>query len=137
MDFYQILTAASLLEKEAPSFKDRRLISGILYKRLKAGIGLQVDATLTYAKCGGAFLTCDDPKVYRGDTSYSSSYNTYLYKGLPPGPISNPGLEAIRAALEPLESGYWYYLSDPKTKKTIFSRTLEEHNENRAKYLGN
>ena len=132
---YEVLTLASLLEKEAPDFEDRRLIAGVLYRRLKAGIGLHVDATIVYAKCAGAFLTCRDTNIYRGDTAYASPYNTYLHKGLPPGPISNPGLEAIKAAIDPIDSEYLYYLSDPKTKKTIFSKTLEDHNENRAKYL--
>lgn len=133
---YELLTVASLLEKEAPDFQDRRLIAGVFYKRLKAGIPLQVDATIAYAKCGGAFTTCQDPKVYRKDLEFKSLYNTYLYKGLPPGPIGNPGLDAIKAALNPITSEYLYYLSDPKTKKTIFSKTLEEHIENRGKYLG-
>ncbi|MBI4991831.1 MAG: endolytic transglycosylase MltG [Candidatus Harrisonbacteria bacterium] len=132
----EILIIASLLEKEAPEFKDRQIIAGIIYKRLKLGIPLQVDATITYAKCGGAFLTCQDPKVYRKDLEFQSKYNTYLYYGLPPGPIGNPGLEAVRAAIDPIVSEYLYYLSDPKTKKTIFSKDLDEHNYNRAKYLG-
>lgn len=136
LDADQILTVASLLEKEAPVFSDRRLIAGIIYKRLSAGIPLQIDATLTYAKCGGAFITCADPKVYRKDLGFNSPYNTYLYNGLPPGPIGNPGIDAIRAALEPVKSDYLYYLSDPKTGKTIFSETLDEHIENRSKYLG-
>lgn len=131
-----ILIVASLLEKEAPDFQDRQIIAGIFYKRLELGIGLQVDATITYAKCGGAFLTCADPKVYRKDLNFQSPYNTYLYNGLPLGPIGNPGLEAIKAALNPIESEYLYYLSDSKTKKTIFSKDLDEHLDNRVKYLG-
>ncbi len=131
-----ILIIASLLEKEAPEFHDRQVIAGIIYKRLGLGIALHIDATITYAKCGGAFLTCAEPKVFRKDLGFQSLYNTYLYNGLPPGPIGNPGLEAIKAALNPISSEYLYYLSDPKTKKTIFSKTLEEHIENRAKYLG-
>jgi len=136
LEVKQILTIASLLEKEAPDYRDRQLIAGILYKRLDLGMGLQVDAAITYAKCNGAFMTCLDPKVYRRDLSFQSRYNTYLYNGLPPGPIGNPGLDAIKAALNPVASEYIYYLSDPKTKKTVFSKTLDEHNENRAKYLG-
>ncbi|OGY63810.1 MAG: hypothetical protein A3B92_03420 [Candidatus Harrisonbacteria bacterium RIFCSPHIGHO2_02_FULL_42_16] len=134
-DIFEKLIVASLLEKEAPDFKDRQLIAGIIYKRLGAGIALHIDATITYAKCGGTFVTCADPKVYRRDLDFSSPYNTYLYNGLPPGPIGNPGLEAIKAALNPVKSDYLYYLSAPKTKKTIFSRDLEEHIENRAEYL--
>lgn len=136
LDLVKILTIASLLEKEAPEFRDRQIIAGIIYKRLELGIALHIDATITYAKCGGAFLTCAEPKVFRKDLTFQSLYNTYLYNGLPPGPIGNPGSEAIKAALNPIKSEYLYYLSDPKTKKTIFSQTLEEHIENRAKYLG-
>lgn len=133
---YQLLTIASLLEKEAPDFSDRQIVAGIIYKRLAAGIPLQIDATLTYAKCAGTFLTCADPKVYRKDLGIASSYNTYAHNGLPPGPIGNPGLDAIKATLEPVASDYLYYLSDPKTGTIIFSKTLEEQNANRAKYLG-
>ena len=135
-DFYEKLIIASLLEKEAPEFNDRRLIAGILYKRLKLGMPLQVDAAVIYAKCKWAFMTCESTKLARKDFGLQSPYNTYLYNGLPPGPIGNPGLEAITAAIYPLSSDYLYYLSDPKTKKTIFSKTFDEHNDNRAKYLG-
>ncbi len=136
MDFLEVLTVASLLEKEVVSYSDRQLVAGILYKRLNVGVGLNVDATIAYAKCARAFVTCGDPKVYRRDLEFQSLYNTYLYKGLPPGPIGNPGLEAIKAALNPAQSDYFYYLSDPKTGKTIYSKTLDEHNDNRARYLG-
>ena len=132
----EILTVASLLEKEAPIFSDRQMIAGIIYRRLAIGIALQIDATLVYAKCNGTFITCADSKVYRKDLTIQSPYNTYLRNTLPPGPIGNPGLEAIKAALSPIKSKYLYYLSDPKTGKTIFSETLEEHIENRSKYLG-
>ncbi len=136
MSEYELLTVASLLEKEAPDFSDRQIIAGIIYRRLAIGIALQIDATLTYAKCAGTFLTCSDPKVYRKDLQFNSPYNTYRYNGLPPGPIGNPGVDAITAALNPVKSEYLYYLSDPKTDKIIFSKTLEEQNANRAKYLG-
>lgn len=132
----EILTVASLLEKEAPIFYDRQMIAGIIYRRLAIGIALQIDATLVYAKCNGTFITCADSRVYRKDLAFPSPYNTYLHNSLPPGPIGNPGLEAIQAALSPIKSKYLYYLSDPKTGKTIFSETLDEHIENRSKYLG-
>ncbi len=135
LDFFGILTIASLLEKEVPDFYDRQLVAGIMYRRLAIGMALQIDATIAYAKCNGTFITCANPKVYRKDLTYKSVYNTYLFNGLPPGPISNPGSEAIKAAVNPIKSDYMYYLSDPKTGKTIFSKTLDEHNENRAKYL--
>ncbi len=103
---YGALTMASLIEREAADYDDRRLISGVLWKRLEVGMPLQVDA---------------EP-------------DTYLYKGLPPIPICNPGLDAIDAARNPLESPYWYYLSD-KNGVTYFAETFEEHKLNKEKYL--
>lgn len=127
----EALIMASLIEKEIPLFDDRVLVSGILWKRLAAGMGLQVDAAICYAKLKSS-IGC---RLAKADFAIDSSYNTYKYAGLPPTPIGNPSLSAINAARNPKNSEYWYYLSDPKTKKTIFSRTLEEHNEKRAKYL--
>ena len=130
-----ILTTASLLEKEVIKYTDKQTVAGILYKRAKIGMSLQIDATLSYAKCEGEFITCEDPRVLRSDLEVDSLYNTYKYSGFPPGPIGNPGEDSIRAALNPAPSPYFYYLSDPKTKQTIFSKTLDEHNDNRVKYL--
>ena len=123
---YEILTMASLIEKEVKSDTDREIVSGILWKRLKAGVPLQIDATLVYIT--GRQI------IYEADKKINSPYNTYFYRGLPKGPIANPGLSAIRAAIYPKNSVYWYYLS-AKDGKTIFSRTLEEHNYNKAKSL--
>lgn len=134
-NFYQKLILASLVEKEVPEYNDRRVVAGILFERLRLGIALQVDATISYIKCHGAFVFCDQPGISRKDLNISSAYNTYMHAGIPPGPISNPGTDAIRAVLEPRTSDFLYYLSDPATRKTIFSRTLEEHNENRVRYL--
>lgn len=130
---YQTLIMASLIEKEVPLAEDRFLVSGILWKRLKEDMPLQVDAAICYAKLKS--LTGCYP-LRREDFSSDSRYNTYKYYGLPPSPIGNPGLDTILAARHPRESEYWYYLSDPKTKKTVFAKTLDEHNENRAQYLG-
>lgn len=132
----EVLILASLIEKEVPNSEDRKIVAGILLKRLAIGMALQVDATLSYIKCGGSFFFCEKPAVERKDLVLASLYNTYRYPGLPPAAISNPGKDAIEAVLNAQIGPYLYYLSDPKTKKTIFSRTLEEHNENRAKYLG-
>jgi len=129
----EIINLASILEKEVPDHYEARLAAGILMKRLAAKMPLQTDATLIYAKCSDKFLNC--PSLQEEDYKIKSPYNTYLYTGLPKAPISNPGLEAIKAALNPQQSDYWYYLSDPKTKKTVFSKTLDEHNKNRAEYL--
>lgn len=132
-NFLKILTVASLLEKEIPAYEEQRIAAGILEKRLAAGMPLQIDATIVYVKCRGRFLNC--PPLAKADYEIDSPYNTYLYAGLPPAPISNPSIQSIRAAINPVKSEYWYYLSDPKTKKTIFSKILDEHNENRAKFL--
>ncbi len=129
------LIMASLLEKEVPDYNDKRIVAGILEKRLASGIPFQVDATVVYVKCEGRFLNC--PRIKKEDYKIDSPHNTYLYKGLPPTPISNPGIDSIKAALNPLDTDYWYYLSDPKTKKTIFSKNFNEHDFNRAKYLLN
>jgi len=127
------INLASLLEKEIPDAEEQQIAAGILMKRLAVGMPLQVDAALVYGKCFGKFLDC--PPLQEEDYKIKSPYNTYLYGGLPKSPICNPGLKAIKAALNPQKSDYWYYLSDPKTKKTVFSKTLDEHNKNRAKYL--
>jgi UPF0755 protein len=125
---HQILTLASLLEKEVKTKEDKELVAGILWKRLKFGMPLQVDATITYLT--GKKTT----KIGKEDLEIDSPYNTYKYKGLPPGPICNPGLESILAAIYPKDSDYWYYLSTPEGK-TIFSKTLKEHNVAKAQYL--
>ena len=127
-NFYEILTLASLLEEEAFEDEDRRIIAGILWKRIEAGMPLQVDATLTYLTGKGSDrLTLDDLQM-------DSLYNTYRYKGLPKGPISNPGLEAIKAALNPEDSPFVFYLSD-KSGKIHYAKTFEEHKLNKAKYI--
>jgi len=124
----EIIIMASLIEKEVKTKEEKEIVSGILWKRLKAGIPLQVDATITYIT--GKKTT----KISLEDLQIDSPYNTYKYKGLPPSPICNPGLESILAALYPKESEYWYYLSTPDGK-TLFFKTLEEHNLAKAKYL--
>ena len=106
-DALPILILASLIEKEVPFHADRLMVSGILRKRLAIGMALQVD----------------------------SAPETYQSQGLPREPITNPGLDAIFAAANPRSSPYLYYLSDPKTKKTIFAENFEQHKENKWLYL--
>lgn len=93
----------------------------------------QVDATLGYAKCDGLLKGCD-ARITKADTALASPYNTYTQLGWPPTPIANPGEDAIRAALTPKDSPYLYYLSS-KSGEILFSKTLDEHNTKRAKYL--
>ena len=95
---------------------------------------LQVDASLVYYKCD-ILQVANCRKISSDDLKIDSLYNTYKNKGLPKGPINNPGLNAIESALNPLESAYWYYLTDPKTGDAIFSKTLKEHNQAIKKYL--
>lgn len=134
-DWYNSLILASYLEREVVSSSDRRIVAGIVLKRLKLGMPLQIDATVSYAKCNEAFESCINPVVIKNDLKIASPFNTYTKLGLTPTPIANPGKDSIQAALSPQASGYLFYLTDPKSGKTIFSKTLDEHNANRAKYL--
>jgi UPF0755 protein len=131
------LIIASILEKEVASSTDQAIVAGIIDKRLAAGMPLDIDATICYLKQQEApTSTVGCYPLSASDFKIDSPYNTYLYKGLPPTPISNPGVAAIQAALNPVASPYWYYLSDPKTGKTIYATTLAQQNANRIKYLG-
>lgn len=123
-----IITMASLLEEEANNTTDRRLISGVLWNRISIGMLLQVDAPFYYI-FGKA-----SSQLTISDLATTSPYNTYKNKGLPAGPISNPGLDAIRAALYPTTSKYLFYLADRKGV-THYAVTHEQHVENKFKYL--
>jgi UPF0755 protein len=134
--FEEDLILASLVEREVPDFEDRRIVAGILKKRLAEGMPLQMDATICYIKEFRGYPEL--PNCYPLtplDFKIDSAYNTYLYRGLPPGPIGNPGFLALKAVQESQSSPYWFYLSDPETKKTIFAKTLEEQSKNKALYL--
>jgi UPF0755 protein len=126
---YEIVTMASLIEKEVRTEEDMKIVSGIFWDRIKNGEPLQSCATLAY------ILGIDKKQYSLEDTKASSPYNTYRYRGLPPGPIANPGLRAIKAAIYPRATQYNYFLSDLATGQTIYSKTLEEHNRNKEKYL--
>lgn len=130
-DFYQVLILASLIEKEVKEEEEKRMVADILSRRLKAKMLLQVDATVCYA-LNQEFYNC---QLKKEDFKIDSLYNTYLYQGLPPTPISNPSKETIESVLNPLKNDYWYYLTDRKTGKAIFSKTYEEHLQAREKYL--
>lgn len=136
----QTLIIASIVEREARFETDQPIIAGIFLKRLKAGWPLQADATVQYAKadvsCQLSVVSCEwwPKKLTKEDLRLKSPYNTYLSRGLPPAPISNPGLATIKAALNPQETDYWYYLSDNEGKMH-YAKTIEEHNQNIERHL--
>jgi len=133
--WYDYLILASFLEREVPEFEDRRVVAGILLKRLKLGMPFQVDATVSYAKCAGAVQECEKPVITQSDLDIASPYNTYRRLGWTPTPISNPGESAVKAAISPKASPYLFYLSAQDTGETIYARTFDEHRINRSKYL--
>ncbi|MDP7247288.1 MAG: endolytic transglycosylase MltG [Candidatus Peribacteraceae bacterium] len=125
---HQVISMASLIEEEALSDDERSVISGILWKRFDAGMGLGVDATVRYIidKPTGAITVAD--------LNTNSPYNTRKFKGLPPGPIASPGEKSMRAALFPKDSEYWYYLHG-NDGKIHYAKTNNEHNLNRIDYI--
>lgn len=125
---YEILTMGSILEAELKSSADRALAADLFWRRIKIGMPMQSDATVNYITGKGRMQPSID------DTKAESPYNTYLHTGLPPGPINNPGLSAIKAAINPTPNDYLFYLTAPDGQ-TIFSKTLAEHNQNKQKYL--
>lgn len=125
----EVITMASIVEKEVRSIDDMKIVSGIFWDRIKYGQALESCATLAY------IIGENKAQYSYEDTRIKSIYNTYINKGLPPGPISNPGLNAIISAIYPEMSDYNYFLTDPKTSSTIFSKTFEEHTRNKEKYL--
>ncbi len=125
---HDIIIMASILEKETKTKEDQSLVSGILWKRISLGMPLQVDATFYY------LLGKTSSELTQADLKMESEYNTYKNKGLPVGPIGNPGINTIRAAIYPKESPYLYYLSD-KQDVIHYAKNFEEHRANKAKYL--
>lgn len=127
-DRNMIITLASLVEEEARVEEERPVIAAVLYNRLEAGMPLQMDSTLQFAlgKYGQRMLNVDK--------EVDSPYNTYRYKGLPPGPISSPGADSIRAALSPADVNYLYFVSNADGKTHTFSATIEEHEAAVARY---
>ena len=140
-DFGQILILASIIEKEVGRNKEnltdedleimqneRELVASVFYNRLEIGMALESDATINYV------TGKSDRSVTIEDTKIKSPYNTYANRGLPPGPIGNPGIDSIKAAIYPANSDYLFFLNSPDGT-AYFAKTLEEHGENRAKYL--
>jgi UPF0755 protein len=123
------LTVASLVERETPRPEERPLVAGVFYNRLRKEIPLQCDATIQYA-----LLLKGRPEgdVKHADLKVDSPYNTYEHRGLPPGPIANPGEASLKAALAPETTDYLYFVANNRGGH-FFSKTLQEHNRNVAK----
>ena len=129
---HELLTLASIVEKETGIRTERAQVASVFVNRLRLGMKLQTDPTVIYAVTGGE-MNLGRP-IYKRDLTYDSPYNTYVYAGLPPAPICSPGKEAIEAAAHPDETSYLYFVADGETGGHRFSRTLSEHNENVAHY---
>lgn len=125
---YEILILASIIEEEARGEMDKRMVSGILKKRMEIDMPLQVDATFSYVNGKNSYT------LTKEDLFDESPYNTYRNKGLPPTPIANPGIESIRAALYPIETNNLYFLTD-LAGNMYFAETFEGHQTNRELYL--
>lgn len=128
LSLHELVTLASIVEGEVPTAGDRRLVADIFLRRLSIGQALESCATLAY------ILGERKMQYSIEETQVESPYNTYQNQGLPPGPIGNPGLAAIEATLNPLPNPYFFFLSNPETGETVYSRTFEEHLQNKAKH---
>ncbi|MGH7661865.1 MAG: endolytic transglycosylase MltG [Vulcanimicrobiaceae bacterium] len=124
----QIVTIASLVEREAKADDERALIAGVIYNRLRKGMPLDVDASIEYV------FPHHKTEITKADLRIESPYNTYLHTGLPPTPIANPGLPSLLAALHPQPSDYYYYVYKGNGHHA-FARTLQQHDANVSRYL--
>lgn len=129
MTVHQVLTLASLVEKEATNETDRKIIASVFYNRMKTGMPLQTDPTVIYA-----IGKHKERLTFKDYYEVEDPYNTYLHTGYPPGPIAASGEMSVEAALYPSNTDYYYFLAT-SDGKVLFSKTLEEHNEKYDKYI--
>ncbi|QQS22547.1 endolytic transglycosylase MltG [bacterium] len=133
LSLYDVLVLASIIELESGDSsnmslaEERGLVAGVFYNRMLIGQALESDATVNYV------TGKSDPGVSIRDTQVNSPYNTYRYAGLPPGPIGNPSLGSIQAALNPTKSDYYYFLHKQPSGEAVFSKTFEEHVRNKQR----
>jgi UPF0755 protein len=129
-DVHRIVTMASIVEKETAVPDERAEVASVYYNRLKLNMALAADPSVIYA----ALLNNRyRGTIYQSDLQFDSPYNTYKYAGLPPGPIANPGVAAIQAAMRPADTQFLYFVADAQGHHR-FARTLDEHNRNVAAY---
>jgi UPF0755 protein len=126
----QVVTLASLIEKETARAEERPLVAAVYRNRMKQGMGMQADPTVVYALTRAGKY---DGNIRREDLSFDSPYNTYRYPGLPPGPIAAPGRASLEAALTPADVPYLYFVSR-NDGSHVFAATLKEHNANVYQY---
>ncbi|MDP3970336.1 MAG: endolytic transglycosylase MltG [bacterium] len=124
---YEIVTLASIVEKEVYDFEDKQKVAGIFWKRMDNGMRIQSDATINY------ITKKNTTTPNAADLNAESAYNTYRNDGLPPTPINNPGIDTIKAVIYPISTEYWYFLTTPDGK-VLYSKTYEEHLEKRSQY---
>ena len=132
----EIVTLASLVERESSDATERPLIAGVLLNRLHKKMRLQCDASIQYVleikAARGEITRGHKEKLTTDDLRIDSPYNTYRHAGLPPAPICNPGKSSLLAALQPRPSKFFYYVTSPKLKRHLFATTFEEHQKNRV-----
>ena len=127
LTIHELLTLASIIEREAVAPEERQLISAVFWNRLRLGMPLQADPTVQYA------LGKERRALSRADLRWDHPYNTYVRPGLPPGPIASPGLDAINAALDPAPVGYLYFVKK-SDQHHHFSTTFDEHHRAAARF---
>jgi UPF0755 protein len=131
----EVVNLASMLEKEVRTTNDIPIVADIIWRRLDNDWMLGIDATLLYILDTEGQTTADGSGLTSEDLQTDSPYNTRIYTGLPPSPISNPGLASLEGAVYPEATDYWFYLTTLDTGEVIYSKTNEEHEENKAIYL--
>lgn len=127
---HEVVTMASIIEKETAVPEERAMVAGVYYNRLNKRIALDADPSIIYAELiAGTYQGA----LHHADMQFASAYNTYRHAGLPPGPIANPGRSALEAAMHPAQSDYYYFVADAQGHHR-FARTMEEHNKNVLAY---